>query len=182
MLQRIFPSSTAKPRERGVRSSLEGFFLVLIIVAVSVALSSCGGGASGTTGGGPKPGTLILNVSPSAFTILPSSSITLEVTASESNTTATPTVTISGLPAGLTAGGTFPLTIPTGGTSITLQSAATIAAGTYSVMVNGQAGSATAAIPVNVTVQTQNLPAFYFTSALYKRSRNSGWRKLSNSG
>jgi hypothetical protein len=140
--------------------------LSTIVISAATVLASCGGG--GTTGGGPKPGTLILNVSPSAFTLLPSSSITLEVTASESNTTATPTVTISGLPTGLTAGGTFPLTIPTGGTSITLQSAATIAAGTYSVMVNGQAGSATTAIPVNVTVQTQNLPAFYFTSALYK--------------
>jgi hypothetical protein len=45
--------------------------------------------------------------------------------------------------------------------SINFQTAATIAAGTYTVTLNGQAGSATASVNISATLQT-NPPSFYF--------------------
>jgi hypothetical protein len=81
------------------------------------------------------------------------------------NTAATPTLTSVNLPSGITTSAAFPVSIPSGGVSISFQTSATIAAGAYTITLNGQAGSVTASANVSATVQT-NPPAFYFVVPL----------------
>ena len=132
--------------------------LPLSSILLSVLLSSCGGGAPGE-GVGSQP-FLTLVVSPSSLVVYPSTTFTIQVTAS-TNASAIPTVTLASLPSGITTTATFPLAVPTGGASITFQTAATIAAGAYTLKVDGQDGADTASAEVVATVQTSP-PGFFF--------------------
>ncbi len=97
--------------------------------------------------------------------MVPNSELTFVINAIEANETATPKITSVQFPMGISTTATFPLAIPTGGASLTLQTSALVAAGTYTVVLNGQAGTATASLNLPITIQTTNLPTFSFSSA-----------------
>ena len=137
-----------------------------MLLFLSLVAVSCGGGSS-SGGPGPNPAALSLSVTPNSLVLLPNSSIVMNIKAQESNTSATPTVTLSNLPSGLTTTTTFPLSVPASGTSITLQSSVSMATGQYTLTLSGQAGSATTSVSVPLTVQTAALPSFYFVSPLF---------------
>jgi hypothetical protein len=139
---------------------------VLLLLSLPWTAVSCGGGSSSSTPA-PTPASLSLTVTPTAIILLPNSSLEVNVTAQESNISATPTITLNNLPAGLTTTTTFPLSVPATGASITLQASASIASGQYTLTLSGQAGSTTASVSIPVTVQTTPLPAFYFVSPLF---------------
>jgi hypothetical protein len=135
-------------------SSSRLFFLFLC-VGLSTSLAGCGGG--GGNGGPPPPpppppSSLAISFSPPSLTMVPNSSVTITISATESGTTATPTVTISSLPTGVTTNATFPISVPAGGASITVQTTNNAAPGNYAISFNGQAGTAstTAGLPINI--------------------------------
>src|ERR1700722_3362362 len=139
-------------------------FAVMIVVLFA---GSCGGGSS-SGGGGSNPGALSLSINPPSPTMLAGSTLTVSVVASELGVSATPSVTSAQLPAGITTTTSFPLPIAPGGTALTLQTATNLAAGSYKIVLTGVAGSVSATADILITVQTNNLPAFYFTQGLYK--------------
>jgi hypothetical protein len=142
---------------------------VLTVLITATFLASCGGGSSsggsGSSGGGSNASLSLLV--PSLVTMLPGSAYTVSVTAIAYKTTVTPAITSAQFPAGVTITPAFPLSIPSAGTTLTLQTSASIAAGTYTVILNGEAGTATATAQISITVQTTNLPAFYFDTGLF---------------
>lgn len=147
------------------RSSARAWSPLLLSLLLSLLsfLAACGGGASTPTP--PPPPYVSLSILPDPLTIYPSTSFTLKLTAT-TNTGATPSLTSVSLPCGLTTTSTFPLSVPTGGVSITFQTPATITATTCTLTFAGTAGPATKSKDVIATVQT-NPPAFYFLGGLF---------------
>ena len=135
----------------------------MLACCLVLGLEACGGGG-GSQGGVGSGGSLTLKFSPSSPTMLPSSSLTFKLTAAEYHETATPTITSAQLPSGFTTTTTFPLAIPSGGASLTLQTSSNISAGSYTVVLNGQAGSATATLNIPIQIETANAQAFYFST------------------
>ena len=121
---------------------------------VAAALIGCGGGAgSGGSSGGTTPGLwLSLSITPSPLTIAPSDSFFVTVDAIAHNTSATPTISLVTLPAGLTTSSTFPMTVPSGGATINFTSSSSIATGNIAVSISGTAGGATDTISLPITV------------------------------
>ena len=124
---------------------------LLLTIYLTLLLVSCGGGSSGSSS--PPPPYLSLTASPSSLTTSPNSLFTVTVTAS-TNSGATPDLISTTLPAGITTTVALPMTIPAAGAEIDFQTSGSIKAGTYSVVLNGQAGSLTASTNVSVTVST----------------------------
>lgn len=118
-------------------------------------LMGCGGGSgttTGTGGSGNPPPSLTLSVSPSSPVVYPSSTFTLTVTASESGTTAAPSLTLGTLPAGITTNASLPMSIPATGATINFSVGASAAAGNYAIPMKATAGSASAALAASVTI------------------------------
>jgi hypothetical protein len=92
--------------------------LCVVFVAATI-LAGCGSGGSpgGTSGsgGGTTAATLALSASPASLIVTASDAFFVTVTASESGTSATPTISLGTLPAGLTTTSTFPMSVPSGG-------------------------------------------------------------------
>src|SRR6202046_4771711 len=141
------------------------------IWCLGLGLTACGGGSGspggGSGGGGTGSGTLFLQASPSAPIMLPGSTLTFLVSGNTLNETAAPTIISAQLPSGITTSTPLPLAIPGGGAPVTLMTPSNIAAGTYTVVLSGKAGSATANLKIPITIQTANLPAFYFATPLF---------------
>jgi len=142
--------------------SFSSNFLFLCVLAL--LLTACGGGGGGNGGAPPAPPFLDLTVTPSSVVTYPSSTFTANISAS-TNAGVTPTITLGTLPAGLSTNTTFPLSVPSGGASITFQTTAGIANGNFSIAISGQAGSATASASLSGSVET-NPPAFFFITPL----------------
>lgn len=137
---------------------------VLFVVAPGIFLSSCGGGGGGTSGGGLQP-SLSMSVSPGSLTTFPSSTFTVEISATTSMSV-TPTVTLGSLPAGFSTTTAFPLSVPSGGAIATFQTSATVPVGSYPITFNGQAGSASATTTVNANLQA-TASSFFFPTGLF---------------
>jgi hypothetical protein len=134
----------------------------LCALNASLFLASCG-----SSGGGSRSSTpyLSLNASPDQLTIYPNTTFNVLVTAT-TNTSSIPTLAQPQLPSGITTTTTFPVTIPTGGVSISFQTSPTIAPGNYTLTLNGQAGSASATASLSATLQTSAV-SFYFVQGQY---------------
>src|ERR1700735_343364 len=128
------------------------------IWCLGLGLTACGGGSGspggGSGGGGTGSGTLFLQASPSAPIMLPGSTLTFLVSGNTLNETAAPTIISAQLPSGITTSTPLPLAIPGGGAPVTLMTPSNIAAGTYTVVLSGKAGSATANLKIPITIQT----------------------------
>ena len=110
------------------------------------------GGGDGGNGGGSPPATLSLSASPASLTVPDGSEFSVNVTAQARGTSATPSVTLGQLPPGLSSTTTFPLSVPTGGAEITFVAAAALTAKTYTISLNGSAGTASATTSLTATV------------------------------
>lgn len=131
-------------------------------IATAILLASCGGGSSAPVP--PMQPTLVLSSSPNTISAYASTSFSISITAVTKGTTTIPAVTIESLPAGLTSSTSFPLSIPSGGATISFAADATLAAGSYSIVLDGKAGTATDTIRVALTVQTGPPPGFIFVA------------------
>jgi hypothetical protein len=143
-----------------------------LIILLSL-LCGCGSGSSGSNGtsvsNGSTPSSsvsLFLFVTPNPAIVYPNSTIVLKVAATVINSSATPTVTIPQLPAGISSSTSFPLTVPPGGANILLQGAPSLSAGGYNITLNGQVASVTATTTISVAAQT-TAPAFFFDQPLF---------------
>lgn len=117
-------------------------------------LWACGGGSNGISSDNPaNQPTLTLTVQPNPVLLNPGTSVVVNIIATETNTTTTPILSLGQLPSGVTASGTFPMSIPPNGVTITFQASQSVALGSYSVALSGQAGTATAATSLPITVE-----------------------------
>jgi hypothetical protein len=144
------PSSPTMLRTWAVRCASVGLLMILC---------SCGSGSGTEGGGGGTQYYVSLNFSPSSITVYPNSTWTVVVTAA-TNTSLTPTVSLGTLPFGITSTTPFPLAVPSVGAPITFQSASTLASGSYTIVVNGQAGTATTSAKLAATVPSGAPPGF----------------------
>lgn len=98
--------------------------------------------------------------------MVPGSSITLKIEALGSNTSATLQAKLVSLPAGFSSTTTFPLTVPPQGATFVLQVASNVAAGDYTLSVEGWTAtlSATTTVPIHVD---PTIPMFYFGRGLF---------------
>lgn len=129
--------------------------LVLVEVAGCGGGGTTGGGGGGSTGGGGNPPpTLNLAFSPTSVTVNPGVSFPITIQSVTSGTSATPTVTLGTLPAGLSTTTAFPLSVPASGATINLTAAGSTVPGTYTISASGSAGSATSNASLTLQVQS----------------------------
>ncbi len=139
------------------------------------SLSSCGGGGNGGGGTGPQPG-FSLSVQPSTISVAPGTSTVVQVGVLPVNSfTGEVSVSVSGLPTGVTTSPTTAITISSGQTqSITFNAASSAQTTTTSVTFQGTSGSQTqnasaafdVAAPANVAFDILPLnPTLYIGSA-----------------
>ena len=112
-----------------------------------------------------SPSALALCASPSPTTVYAGSSFSITVQPSEVNIGGNGTLTLGSLPVGITST-TASMALPPGGTALHFQATNTTAAGTYDLILNGTAGTATAKGDFNFTVSTGAVPSFFFVSPL----------------
>lgn len=138
-------------------------YLGLAIAGIGFAGCGGGGGASASSPSTPVPAAyLSLTADPSTAIVSPNDTFSVAIRANENGTTATPTITLGTLPAGLTTTSTFPMSVPAGGATIVFTTSATITTGTFTVAVAGTAGAATATASIPLTVVTTAPDPGYF--------------------
>ena len=145
-----------------MRPGLQSTWALLIgVFLVGAGIAGCAGGGA-KNGGGPAIPTLSLSVTPATVTAYPGFTFAVVVTANESGTTATPTITLGALPAGLSTTATFPMSVPAEGATLSFTAASSMATGSYSIPVSGSASVATvsSSIPVQVTNGTPSTSYF----------------------
>jgi IPT/TIG domain len=108
---------------------------------------------------------LALCASPYGTTVFSDSSFSITVEPSEVNISGNGTLTLGSLPTGITST-TSSVALPPSGTTMHLQAASSIAAGTYNLALSGSAGSATATGNFSFTVSTSAPPSFGFLMPL----------------
>lgn len=136
------------------------------IVSLGAAiLIGCGGGSSG--GSSAPKATLSLAVSPASLTVTASDAFFVTVTATASGTSATPTISLGTLPAGLTSTSTFPMNVPAAGAVIQFTTSSSVKAGSLAVPITGTVATATASVslPLTVVGGTPNPPTFAASSS-----------------
>src|SRR5271155_133149 len=147
---------TAKARHNYDVDSSRGLIsrrlaVALVIFFLSFVLQGCGGGGSSGTQPPPPP-AFSLTATPSAPSIVPGTSSTLQVSVYPSNGfSGSVSVTISGLPAGLSASPSS-FTLQSTPQSVTLIAAASMATGTYPFQFNGTSGALNGSATVKVGV------------------------------
>lgn len=139
---------------------LLSFLFLGFIVATLPGLDGCGGGSNSSTTPPPPPAPLVLNVSPSALSVVPNSTITLMFTAGGGS--GAPSLTSAQLPSGFSLSGTLPLAIPSGGVPLNLRMGSTLPAGPLTLIFNAQAGSSTTSSQISVTILATTPPNFQF--------------------
>ena len=114
-----------------------------------------------------SPQALALCISPLLPTVYAGSSFSLTVQPSEVNVSGDGTLTLGGLPAGITATSST-VSLPSTGITLHLQAANTTAAGSDDLVLNGVAGTATTKGDFNFTVSTGTPPGFSFATPLIR--------------
>ena len=135
---------------------------IVAVTLISVFVGSCGGGSGSSGGSGNQP-SLMLFANPSTLTLGPGSNLVILITASTTNTSALPSVTLDPLPPGLSTTTVFPLTIGASGASLALSAATTATAGPYTVTLHGTAGTGVFDLPIPVTVASALVPFGFAT-------------------
>lgn len=113
--------------------------------------TACGGGGGGTT---PPPPSFTLTASPSSVLVSQGSTSTpVQISVQAVNGfQGTVSVSLQGLPAGVTASPTFPLSISAGGSqAVTFTISNTVAPGNYNVTFAGSRGTLSSSAPLVVT-------------------------------
>lgn len=135
---------------------------------ISFLLSGgCGGGGNS---GGPTPAPtsqLQLSFSPTTMNVNAGSAFQVTVTAWESGTTATPTISLGTLPSGLSSSSSFPMSVPSSGAVINFSAASNISTGNYKIPFNGTAGSATTQASFPISVVNGTVYPAYFINPLF---------------
>lgn len=111
------------------------------------------------------PAVLAVCATPSPTTVFAGSSFSVHVQPTEVNISGNGNLALGPLPSGVTAtSGSVPL--PPGGVTLHLAAAASTAAGTYDLQLNGTAGAAGSTADFNFTVSTATPPSFFFATPL----------------
>jgi YVTN family beta-propeller protein len=131
------------------------------------AVAGCGGGGGsntpptgpGTPGGpGPTP-SFSIGASPSPVALFPNATAQLSLTVTEQNSfSGAVTVSISGLPAGVSATPASPFALTSSSQNIVLAADGTAKVGTYSLGVQGSSGSTISKTTVSLNIATGAAP------------------------
>jgi hypothetical protein len=166
--RRSFPISTMNESNDGKserwisRSASTAITLWLLIT-----LAACGGGSSSSSNQPPPPPSFTLDVTPSEPDVAPGTSSTVEVSISPQNGfSAAVAVTVSALPAGLTAAPSS-FSVQNTPQIVTLTAASSLADGNYSVVLNGTSG--TVSNSRTITVGAQPLADFLLIQPLIRQ-------------
>lgn len=129
-------------------------FLVLAVIF------GCGGSQGSSTP--PPPPSFAIAANPFSVSISASSNAQVGLTLTpENGFSGTVTVSLSGLPSGVTASPSSPFTLPSTGLTLTLTADASVANGSYALTFQGTSGSLTSSVPVSLTIEP--LASFSFS-------------------
>ena len=112
------------------------------------------------------PPLLAVCATPDPASIYPGTGFQATLQAFAINIAATPTVTLGALPAGVTTPSTGSLAIPPAGALVQFKAAASVAAGSYSVLLNAVAGGSTDTAVLALTVPQGTPPSISWVSSL----------------
>ena len=125
--------------------------VLLLLLSLVGAFSDCGGGGSG--GLTNPPPSFSIQANPSNLSISPASTSETNLTLQALNGfSGTVTVTLSGLPAGVTSSPSSPFNLPASGLTVVFSAASSVSTGNYSLTVQGTGGSASARAMVSLTI------------------------------
>lgn len=171
---------------------IRGAVVPFLLVILSVGLSNCGGGGSSSPPPPPPTASFTITATPSAVSIAPSTTASIKlVLVPQNGFSGSVSVSLSGLPTGVTSSKSSPFNLATSGVNLILTANSSVANGTYSL--NFQAtssnlsssasvtltvGPATGSLPGNRTnfVRTDDTPS----SIVYDSSHNFMYAALPN--
>ena len=132
---------------------------IAVLPLATIVIQACGGGGDGGTGPQPvQPAapSYTLSLSPANLTIVRGARDSSTLTIARTNFTGAVTLADSSLPGGMTV--SFASPAPTGTSStLTIATTAAVAAGTYTVNINGSATPGNKSVPLTVTVLAPSL-------------------------
>lgn len=131
-------------------------FALLVLVA---AVSNCGSGSSSPPP--PPPPSFSIGTNPLTLIVSPSSTASLSVSLIPQNGfSGTASVSLSGLPSGITSSQSSPFSLSTSGITLVLTASSSAANGTYSLQFQGTSSnlSASASVPLTVATASGSLP------------------------
>ena len=135
-------------------------FYLLIVGALLVPLFGCGSSGSGGSPPPPPP-DFTISVTPTSATVAPGNSTTLQVSvAPENGFSASVTVTVSGLPTGATLSPASPFAMTPGSQQVTVTVPANATNGSFTLNLQGVAGSKQHSANFALQVQQQSLANF----------------------
>lgn len=126
--------------------------VVIVFLCVFVVIAGCGGGSSGSVAPPPTESFSIV-ANPTSVSVSPSSSTATSLTlTSQNGFSGTVSVSISGLPTGVTSSPSSPFTLSAASEAIVLTASPTVASGTYSLTFQGSSGGITSQAAVSLTI------------------------------
>src|SRR5579872_696150 len=115
-------------------------------------------GCGGNNGGGstpPPPPSFSIKANPSSLTMSPSSTGSINLSLLPQNGfTGAASVTLSGLPSGVTSSQSSPFSVDASGATLILTASASVVKGTYSLQFEGTSNSLSASMTVPLTIAT----------------------------
>ncbi|MFZ1113619.1 MAG: hypothetical protein WAN33_14255 [Candidatus Acidiferrales bacterium] len=130
------------------------------LVLPLVVTSGCGGGSQANNA--PLSPSFTISASPSSISIPANTNAQVGLTLTpENGFSGTVTVSLSGLPSGVTVSPTSPFTLPTSGVTLTLTAGASVADGNYPLTFQATSGSLSSSVPVSLTIEP--LASFTFS-------------------
>lgn len=125
--------------------------ILLLPLSLVGAFSNCGGG-SNTESTSPPP-SFSIQANPSGISIAPSSTTETNLTLQPQNGfSSTVTVTLTGLPTGVTSSPSSPFNLPPSGLTVMFSAASSVSTGNYSVTFQGVSGGSSSRATVSLTV------------------------------
>jgi len=135
----------------GRNSSVGG---ALLLVVTAYLLTGCGGGG-GSSSGPPLPPSFSIDLNTTTLFISPNTSSQVNISLVPiGGFSGTVTVTLSGLPTGVTTSPASPFTLPAAGLALTLTAGSNVANGTYTLSFQATSGSLTSSATASLSVQT----------------------------
>ena len=139
----------------------------LAIVALAALATNCGGGGSsdagggGDSGGGNPPPDFSISVSPHSAIVPPGGALLTQITVAPVNGfSASVTVIVTGLPSGVTVSPAASFTMSAGSQTLVVTIASSTASGSFTLGVQGSAGSLQHSANVALQVQNQAFASF----------------------
>ena len=133
---------------------------IAIACTLAAGTTGCGGGSSGGSGPAPKP-DFTLSASPNSATVTPGGVLLTTVTVLAVNGfVGTVSVSVTGLPAGVTISPSSPFSMSPGSQNLTISIPTTAAQGNFTLTLQASSGVQQHSANISLQIQTQTLATF----------------------